>query len=53
MLFQCALDNRIPIMHPDWITECYKVWLRGDDVNIEEVSVLPYLVRHGLTEDSS
>ncbi|KIP11001.1 hypothetical protein PHLGIDRAFT_64495 [Phlebiopsis gigantea 11061_1 CR5-6] len=34
--YKCALENRIPIMHPDWITDCYTVWLRGDDVNLAE-----------------
>ncbi|EKM57882.1 uncharacterized protein PHACADRAFT_26455 [Phanerochaete carnosa HHB-10118-sp] len=33
---KCALERRIPIMHPDWISESYRVWLRGDDVNLEE-----------------
>ncbi|KAI0327027.1 hypothetical protein GY45DRAFT_1257833 [Cubamyces sp. BRFM 1775] len=34
--YRCALANRIPIMHPSWITESHKVWLRGDDVDVEE-----------------
>ncbi|GJE85651.1 BRCT domain-containing protein [Phanerochaete sordida] len=34
--YKCALECRIPVMHPDWITESYKIWLRGDDVNLEE-----------------
>lgn len=25
-------------MHPSWIIESYKVWLRGDDVDLREVS---------------
>ncbi|KAI9066144.1 hypothetical protein FKP32DRAFT_1664998 [Trametes sanguinea] len=34
--YRCALENRIPIMHPSWITESHKIWLRGDDVDVEE-----------------
>ncbi|OSC98510.1 hypothetical protein PYCCODRAFT_1480561 [Trametes coccinea BRFM310] len=34
--YRCALENRIPIMHPSWITESHKVWLRGDDVDVAE-----------------
>ena len=26
-------------MHPSWISESYKVWLRGDDVDLREVSI--------------
>jgi DNA replication regulator DPB11 len=35
---QCALERKIPIMHPEWITDAYQVWLRGDDVDLAEVS---------------
>jgi hypothetical protein len=35
---QCALERKIPIMRPEWITDAYEVWLRGDDVNLAEVS---------------
>ncbi|KAI0667909.1 hypothetical protein C8Q78DRAFT_1195697 [Trametes maxima] len=34
--YRCALENRIPIMHPSWIIESHKVWLRGDDVDVAE-----------------
>ncbi|KAI9064973.1 hypothetical protein FKP32DRAFT_1712505 [Trametes sanguinea] len=34
--YRCALENRIPIMHPSWITESHKIWLRGDDVDVAE-----------------
>ncbi|KAI8969897.1 hypothetical protein BD414DRAFT_502526 [Trametes punicea] len=34
--YRCALENRIPIMHPSWITESHRIWLRGDDVDVEE-----------------
>ncbi|KAI0353702.1 hypothetical protein OH77DRAFT_1505190 [Trametes cingulata] len=34
--YRCALENRIPIMHPSWITESHKIWLRGDDVHVDE-----------------
>ncbi|KAI0695513.1 hypothetical protein C8T65DRAFT_698690 [Cerioporus squamosus] len=32
--YRCALENRIPIMHPSWIIESHKVWLHGDDVDV-------------------
>ncbi|KAJ3473753.1 hypothetical protein NLI96_g12842 [Meripilus lineatus] len=35
--YRCALETRIPIMHPSWITESYNIWLKGDDVDFEEV----------------
>lgn len=28
-------------MHPDWITDSHSIWLRGDDVNLEEASTTP------------
>ncbi|PCH42583.1 hypothetical protein WOLCODRAFT_137970 [Wolfiporia cocos MD-104 SS10] len=34
--YKCALENRIPIMHPSWITESHTIWLRGDDVDLHE-----------------
>ncbi|OCH94853.1 hypothetical protein OBBRIDRAFT_884411 [Obba rivulosa] len=34
--YKCALENRIPIMHPSWVTESYQIWLRGDDVDVQE-----------------
>ncbi|EPS93530.1 hypothetical protein FOMPIDRAFT_101949 [Fomitopsis schrenkii] len=33
--YRCALENRIPIMHSDWIQESYEIWLRGDDVDLD------------------
>ena len=41
---QCAVERRTPIMKPSWITECYQVWLRGDDVDFEEASVRSLLL---------
>ncbi|KIJ62945.1 hypothetical protein HYDPIDRAFT_93593 [Hydnomerulius pinastri MD-312] len=32
----CALERKIPIMSPEWISEAYAIWLRGDDVDVEE-----------------
>ncbi|KAF8151040.1 hypothetical protein B0H34DRAFT_160966 [Crassisporium funariophilum] len=32
--YMCALERKIPIVKPSWITENYQVWLRGDDVDI-------------------
>lgn len=42
---QCALENRIPIMHPNWITESHQIWLKGDDVDFHQVRdlVLPLI----------
>ncbi|KAJ3556973.1 hypothetical protein NM688_g1730 [Phlebia brevispora] len=34
--YKCAIEYKIPIMHPSWISESYDVWLRGDDVDFEE-----------------
>jgi hypothetical protein len=34
---QCALERKIPILKSSWITESYQIWLRGDDVDLEEV----------------
>lgn len=34
--YECALQLKIPILLPKWITECYEVWLRGDDFDVEE-----------------
>ena len=40
-LAQCALERRIPILKPTYVTENYEVWLRGDDVDAVGVRVLP------------
>ncbi|KAM6504048.1 hypothetical protein JOM56_000991 [Amanita muscaria] len=34
--YQCAVERRIPILRPSWITDSYQVWLRGDDVDCDE-----------------
>ncbi|KAL1739454.1 hypothetical protein HDZ31DRAFT_2667, partial [Schizophyllum fasciatum] len=34
--YNCALEHRIPILKPTYITENYEVWLRGDDVDAVE-----------------
>ncbi|KAL1758586.1 hypothetical protein FB107DRAFT_271789 [Schizophyllum commune] len=31
--YNCALERRIPILKPTYVTENYEVWLRGDDVD--------------------
>ncbi|KAF8813526.1 hypothetical protein BYT27DRAFT_7131662 [Phlegmacium glaucopus] len=31
--YMCALERKIPILKPSWVTENYQVWLRGDDVD--------------------
>ncbi|KAH9481897.1 DNA topoisomerase 2-binding protein 1-A [Psilocybe cubensis] len=32
--YMCALERKIPIVTPSWITENYKIWLKGDDVDV-------------------
>ncbi|KAJ4473759.1 hypothetical protein J3R30DRAFT_3511458 [Lentinula aciculospora] len=34
--YKCALEHKIPIVQPSWITESYNIWLHGDDVKFEE-----------------
>ncbi|KAI0833823.1 hypothetical protein BC628DRAFT_1499098 [Trametes gibbosa] len=34
--YRCALESGIPIMHPSWIIESHKIWLKGDDVDVAE-----------------
>ncbi|KAG2101595.1 uncharacterized protein F5147DRAFT_708731 [Suillus discolor] len=34
--YACALERKIPIMRPEWITDAHQVWLRGDDVDLAE-----------------
>ncbi|KAF9078080.1 hypothetical protein BDP27DRAFT_1310729 [Rhodocollybia butyracea] len=34
--YQVALENKIPILQPSWVTESYYVWLHGDDVDLEQ-----------------
>ncbi|EMD33540.1 hypothetical protein CERSUDRAFT_160532 [Gelatoporia subvermispora B] len=36
--YKCALANKIPIMHPSWVTDSYEIWLRGDDVDVQEMT---------------
>jgi len=50
---QCAVERRIPILHPSWITDSYETWLRGDDVDLESVRLLRFaaLTEHVLTND--
>ncbi|CAA7267493.1 unnamed protein product [Cyclocybe aegerita] len=32
--YTCALERKIPILQPSWITENHLIWLRGDDVDV-------------------
>ncbi|KAF9048823.1 hypothetical protein BJ165DRAFT_1580170 [Panaeolus papilionaceus] len=34
--YGCAIERKIPILMPSWITENYQIWLQGDDVELEE-----------------
>ncbi|KDQ24788.1 hypothetical protein PLEOSDRAFT_1047578 [Pleurotus ostreatus PC15] len=36
--YMCAVERKIPILQPSWITECFQVWLRGDDVDVAEMT---------------
>ena len=38
---QCAIERKILIMQPSWVTDCYETWLRGDDVDLAEVRTVP------------
>ncbi|KAJ6463033.1 hypothetical protein C8R47DRAFT_84724 [Mycena vitilis] len=31
--YQCALERKIPILSPSWITESHRIWQHGDDVD--------------------
>ncbi|KZT06146.1 uncharacterized protein LAESUDRAFT_701065 [Laetiporus sulphureus 93-53] len=37
--YRCALENKVPIMHPSWVIESHKVWLKGDDVDFKESEI--------------
>ncbi|KAJ7886140.1 hypothetical protein B0H14DRAFT_3856655 [Mycena olivaceomarginata] len=32
--YLCALERKIPILLPSWITESHRIWQRGDDVDL-------------------
>ncbi|KAJ7656292.1 hypothetical protein DFH06DRAFT_468904 [Mycena polygramma] len=32
--YKCALERKIPILLPSWITESHRVWQQGDDVDL-------------------
>ncbi|KAJ7077914.1 hypothetical protein B0H15DRAFT_861404 [Mycena belliarum] len=34
--YLCALDRKIPILLPSWITESHRVWQHGDDVDLAQ-----------------
>ncbi|KAJ3888782.1 hypothetical protein GG344DRAFT_52945 [Lentinula edodes] len=34
--YKCALEHKIPILQPSWITESYDIWLHGDDVDFRQ-----------------
>ncbi|KAF8556500.1 hypothetical protein OG21DRAFT_1602206 [Imleria badia] len=36
--YLCALERKIPIMTPDWLTEAHAIWLRGDDVDVQQTT---------------
>jgi DNA replication regulator DPB11 len=36
-IYQCALERKMPILQPSWISDSYQTWLRGDDVDLAEV----------------
>ncbi|KDR78628.1 hypothetical protein GALMADRAFT_223890 [Galerina marginata CBS 339.88] len=32
--YMCALERKVPIVKPSWISENYQIWLKGDDVDV-------------------
>ncbi|KAJ7766878.1 hypothetical protein B0H16DRAFT_374721 [Mycena metata] len=34
--YQCALERKIPILRPSWITESHRIWQHGDDVDLAQ-----------------
>ncbi|THU93336.1 hypothetical protein K435DRAFT_757653 [Dendrothele bispora CBS 962.96] len=34
--YMCALNRKVPILDPSFVSESYQVWLRGDDVDLEQ-----------------
>ncbi|KAF7336075.1 hypothetical protein MSAN_02321500 [Mycena sanguinolenta] len=32
--YSCALERKIPILLPSWITESHRIWQHGDDVDL-------------------
>lgn len=36
-----AVEHRIPVMSPTWISDAYDSWIQGEEVNLEEVRTLP------------
>ncbi|KAJ7137826.1 hypothetical protein C8R44DRAFT_337819 [Mycena epipterygia] len=34
--YLCALERKIPIMTPAWITESHRIWQHGDDVDLAQ-----------------
>ncbi|KAJ3786508.1 hypothetical protein GGU10DRAFT_310805 [Lentinula aff. detonsa] len=34
--YRCALEHKVPILQPSWITESYNIWLHGDDVDFKQ-----------------
>ncbi|KAJ7982935.1 hypothetical protein DFH06DRAFT_1318411 [Mycena polygramma] len=34
--YQCALERKIPILLPSWITESHRIWQHGDDVDLAQ-----------------
>ncbi|KAK7046773.1 hypothetical protein R3P38DRAFT_3346388 [Favolaschia claudopus] len=33
--YSCAMERRIPILLPSWITESHRIWQHGDDVDLD------------------
>ncbi|KAF9496678.1 AAA-domain-containing protein [Pleurotus eryngii] len=36
--YMCAVGRGNPIVRPSWITECYQLWMRGDGVDVTEIT---------------
>lgn len=50
---KCALERKIPILIPEWVDECYQIWLRGDDVDLQGVRALCDFLREQLTDNET
>jgi DNA replication regulator DPB11 len=37
ILYQCAVERKIPILKPSWILDTFEIWQRGDDFDFDTV----------------
>ncbi|KAF7424561.1 hypothetical protein PC9H_009868 [Pleurotus ostreatus] len=36
--YMCAVGRGNPVVRPSWIMECYQLWMRGDAVDVAEMT---------------